>query len=398
MHSPKIRSQKTNSPKMKNEQNLKIADNDHPTKKEQEEVFNLLTKNAFDFLETGIMEFDDNPKYSIVHFSTAIEMFLKARLAHQDWKLLFSNQDKADWNKFKTGDFHAINTEEANKIIKTTEPNNKLIIDAHISFRSLSNHRNKIIHFYHHGLESSQETKEKIISEYCNSWISLRALLTKQWERAFAKFKRDIKSADCLIKQKRNYLGDKFNRIKHEIESKDPEECPACGYGSLIHDSAMLSKFGLGIRTCAVCDYQKRILDSFDAHCPECGESPLIQHHDQWICRQCKSPIDDIHKSKEYKEKIEKKAYRCIHYNDFPERIDCQTCDGTGTVLRLPTGRDDVTDKDTYLYLCTNCFEISQNCWSCENCGILYLDDGRFREPFGCSSCQSSMFGYRDDD
>ena len=121
----------------------------------------MLTKNAFDFLETGIMEFDDNPKYSIVHFSTAIEMFLKARLAHQDWKLLFSNQDKADWNKFKTGDFHAINTEEANKIIKTTEPNNKLIIDAHISFRSLSNHRNKIIHFYHHGLESSQETKEK---------------------------------------------------------------------------------------------------------------------------------------------------------------------------------------------------------------------------------------------
>ena len=206
-----------------------------------------------------------------------------------------------------------------------------------------------------------------------------------------------ISSADSLMKFSRSYLKEKFTRVEREIKNRDPEQCPACGYTSLAYDPALLSKFGLGIRTCAVCDYQKRILDSFDAHCPECGESPLIQHHDQWICRQCKSPIDDIHKSKEYKEKIEKKAYRCIHYNDLPEIIDCQTCDGTGTVLRLPTGRDDVTDKDTYLYLCTNCFEISQNYWSCENCGNPYLDDGRFREPFGCSSCRS-MPGYRDDD
>ena len=383
---------------MKNKQNPKITENSYPTKKEQEEAFNLLTKNAFDFLEKGISEFDDDPKYSIVHFSTAIEMFLKARLIHQNWKLVFSNQKKADWKNFKTGDFHAVNTEEAKEIIKTEEPNNKLISDAYISFKSPAKHRNKIIHFYHHELESSHEIKEKIISEYCNSWISLRTLLTEHWKKVFAKFKSEIISADYLIKYKRHYLGDKFNRIKNEIKDKDPKECPACGYNSLVNDSAILSKFGLGIRTCAVCDYQKRILESFDAHCPECRESPLIPRNDQWVCRQCKSPIDDIHKSKEYKEKIEEKAYRHIHYVDFPERIDCQTCDGTGTVLRLPTGRDDITDKDTYLYLCTNCFEISQNYWSCENCGTLYLDDGRFRELFGCSSCQSSMFGYRDDD
>ena len=398
MHPLKTRSQKTNSTKMKDEQNLKVEDNDHPTKKEQEEIFNLLTKNAFDFLETGIREFDDKPKYSIIHFSTAIEMFLKARLIRHDWKLIFSNKKKVDWKKLKEGNFHSVNTEEAKEIIKAAEPKNELINDAYMSFSSLSNHRNKIIHFYHHELESSQETKEKIISEYCNSWIILRTLLTKHWKKFFTNFEREIALADCLIKHKRNYLGDKYNRVKNEIQNKDPKECPACGYNSLIHDLSILSKFGLGIRTCAVCDYQKRIVDSFDAHCPECGESPLIPHHDQWICRQCEFPIDDIHKSKEYKEKIEEKAYRCIHYGEFPDRINCHTCDGTETVLRLQTGRDDITDRDTYLYLCTNCFEISQNCWSCEYCGTPYLGDGRFRELFGCSSCRSSMPGYRDDD
>lgn len=383
---------------MKDKQNTKTTENDHPTENEKVEAFNLLTKNAFDFIETGITEFDDNTKYSIVHFSTAIEMFLKARLMHHDWKLIFSNKKKVDWKKLKEGNFHSVTIEEAKERIKAAEPKNELIDDAYINFSSLSNHRNKIIHFYHHELESSQEMKEKIISEYCNSWHSLQTLLTKHWKEVFANLEEEIYSADHLIKQKRHYLGDKYNRVKSEIKDKDPKECPACKYNSLIHDSAILSKFGLGIRKCAVCNLQERVVDSFDAHCQECGESPLIPHHDQWICRQCKSPIDDIHNSKEYKEKIEDNAYRYNYHDNFPERIHCQTCDGIETVLRLPTGRDDITDRDTYLYLCTNCFEINKNCWSCENCGILYLDDGRFRELFGCSSCRSSMFGYRDDD
>lgn len=186
---------------MKDKQNPKTTENDHPTENEKVEAFNLLTKNAFDFLETGITEFDDNTKYSIVHFSTAIEMFLKARLMHHDWKLIFSNKKKVDWKKLKEGNFHSVNIEEAKERIKTAEPKNELIDDAYINFSSLSNHRNKIIHFYHHELESSQETKEKIISEYCNSWSSLQTLLTKHWKEAFANFEGDIYSADHLIKQ-----------------------------------------------------------------------------------------------------------------------------------------------------------------------------------------------------
>ena len=384
---------------MKNKEISQIENNTSPTKKEQEEVLNLLTTNAFDFLETGIREFDDKPKYSIIHFSTAIEMFLKARLMHHDWKLIFSNKDKVDWKKLKAGDFRSVNIGEAKEIIKTKEPSNKLINDACINFASLANHRNKIIHFYHHELDSNQTTKEKIISEYCNSWLSLRNLITNDWKNQFMKYKNKILSADSLMKFSRPYLKEKFTRVESEIKNRDPEQCPACGYKSLVYDPALLSKFGLGIRMCAVCDYQERILKSFDAHCQECGKSPLILRHDRWVCSQCKAPVDNIHKYKEYEEKIEENAYRYNYHDNFPEKIHCQTCDKIETVLRLPTGRDDITYRDTYLYLCTNCFEISQNCWSCEMCAERFLDDGRIRTLFGCPLCRESIsFGYVDDD
>ena len=44
------------------------------------DIFDSLTRNAFDFLERGITEFDKSPKYSVIHFCAAVEMLLKARL------------------------------------------------------------------------------------------------------------------------------------------------------------------------------------------------------------------------------------------------------------------------------------------------------------------------------
>ena len=32
------------------------------------DIFDSLTRTAFDFLERGISEFDKSPKYSVIHF------------------------------------------------------------------------------------------------------------------------------------------------------------------------------------------------------------------------------------------------------------------------------------------------------------------------------------------
>ena len=42
----------------------------------QHEIFVSLTRNAFDFLERGIAEFDKAPKYSVIHFCASVEMLL----------------------------------------------------------------------------------------------------------------------------------------------------------------------------------------------------------------------------------------------------------------------------------------------------------------------------------
>ncbi len=68
----------------------------------------LLLDNAFDFLEVGIQNFKDNPKYSIINFAASIERFLKARLLKEHWSLIISG-DEPNFQKFLQGDFTSIN-------------------------------------------------------------------------------------------------------------------------------------------------------------------------------------------------------------------------------------------------------------------------------------------------
>ncbi len=68
-----------------------------------EKLMERLVENALDFLERAIDEFQESPKYSIIHFSAAVEQFLKARLMAEHWSLVVTDREKADWVKFSSG-------------------------------------------------------------------------------------------------------------------------------------------------------------------------------------------------------------------------------------------------------------------------------------------------------
>jgi hypothetical protein len=55
-----------------------------------------LVANAIDFLRRAINEFKKDPKYSIIHFSAAVELLLKARLMAEHWSLVVSDRNAAD--------------------------------------------------------------------------------------------------------------------------------------------------------------------------------------------------------------------------------------------------------------------------------------------------------------
>ncbi len=114
----------------------------------QHDIFNSLTRNAFDFLERGIDEFDRAPKYSVIQFCAAVEMLLKARLMKEHWSLIVSKPEQANLAKFMAGDFASVTMDEARARIRDIAGED-IADDALNSFRALANHRNKMIHFFH---------------------------------------------------------------------------------------------------------------------------------------------------------------------------------------------------------------------------------------------------------
>ena len=58
------------------------------------ELFVSLVRNAIDFLKKSVDELEGSPKYSVIHFCSAIELFLKARLLVEHWTLIIIDINK----------------------------------------------------------------------------------------------------------------------------------------------------------------------------------------------------------------------------------------------------------------------------------------------------------------
>ena len=61
--------------------------------------------NLFDYWNKHIAqmtleEVEHEPKYSIIHFYSAVELLLKARLMVEDWRSIVSDTNNICWDKF----------------------------------------------------------------------------------------------------------------------------------------------------------------------------------------------------------------------------------------------------------------------------------------------------------
>ena len=78
----------------------------------QERMFDSLVRNAIDFLERSVHELEKEPKYSVIDFSAAVELFLKARLFKEHWSLIVSKIEKVTIQGFQNGDFQSVTIDE----------------------------------------------------------------------------------------------------------------------------------------------------------------------------------------------------------------------------------------------------------------------------------------------
>jgi len=348
---------------------------------QQQEIFDSLVKNAFDFLEQGISEFEKSPKYSVIHFCAAVEMLLKARLMNEHWSLIVSKPDQANLNKFLAGDFISVTLEESRNRLRDIA-GEEISDEGFNSFRSLANHRNKMIHFFHADMESDGDAKSQIVAEQCRSWFHLHILL-KRWDDYFQDFSNEIRRANKSMNSQRKYLGAKFKALKKDLDAirksgSIPQICSACNF------KAAIPKHKLGTISavsCLVCEHSQT---QIEMNCPHCNKPVVVENEGFATCKSCRGAIRPEHILDLLTD--HSKAYIRIKDGDYSwEPANCGGCGAYHLVARQGDS-----------YFCTNCFDISERITNCEWCNE--PSTGRMSDSYvsGCGHC-SGMIGHQKD-
>jgi len=258
-------------------------------------MFDSLVENAIDFMKVSLRELESSPKYSVINFCSAVEIFFKARLMAEHWSLVVAKPETATLSKFKEGEFKSVTLDQAISRLENIA-GEKFSKTSKTTFTTIREHRNKLIHFFHpqYVTTVNTQTRNQIVSEQCQAWLHLHRLLASQWKKQFSGFNEQISELDELIHEHRKFLGVKFKSLEPELKKlmnagEKIVTCSACGF-----HAAQQTENPRPIKdiVCLVCKARDRYLN---IPCPACHEG---QVYDGNIieCTKCKHIIveDDI--------------------------------------------------------------------------------------------------------
>ena len=253
-----------------------------------EEVFNSLVNNAIDFFKRSIAEFEKDPKYSVIHFYASIELFFKARLLLEHWSLIVDAPQKANYQKFLSGDFSSVGLDEAMGRLEGISGESFGKQEKEI-FKHIREHRNRLMHFsYANETSIHEKLLVEIAAEQCRGWHSIHMLLTDYWHPRFEKYSDQIKELQSLMIGQKKYLEFRYIDLKPRIQSDqlndiDYIECPSCGFhsGKIASDD-----LGLVTMECLVCESRAF---RFRYFCDLCDSRVIID--ESLKCSQCNSKI-----------------------------------------------------------------------------------------------------------
>jgi len=319
-----------------------------------QEFFDSLTRNAIDFLKKSVGELDNSPKYSVIHFCSAIELFLKARLLVEHWSLIITKPENANLSKFKAGDFHSVSMQEAINRLKNIS-GEKIVNKAKTNFEIVRNHRNKLIHFFHEKyiVKSDDTILEEVVPEQFAAWYYLHSLLTIKWKSVFKDYLDEIEALNLLMHRHRDYLNAKYEELKREIEK---EKCNGIQYKSCYFCSFDAAKVDdsddpLFSCTCRVCNMHFNFLV---VPCRDCNTDIQVEDLGHGECEKCGfvSDLDFI-------------LDKLCPYEDpkeDPVRAYCGYCLFIGPPTAIPFNSE---------YLCLCCLELADAPENCEWCNEL---------------------------
>lgn len=343
----------------------------------QSELLERLIENALGFLSHAIEALETAPKFSVIDFYTAVELFLKARLLQEHWSLVVAKNP--DWERFVSGDFASVTFDEActrlDKIVQSPVPQR-----AREKFDAIRLHRNKMVHFFHAGEGSQHRVVEEIAIEQLHAWYELHQLLRQQWKEVFKPWQNQLAGVEFQLRGYKKYLAATFDALGPklaEISAGGQEiwSCDRCNYPAAVVTDGDVS--GLREAVCLVCGADSKCLEM---KCPNCGKGAVLRDGADFSC-ECEHSLDESDLVGALDETVVTKD----NYFENPYPANCGECEGWHTVV----SKDDKN-------FCVRCLDVTDDLYYCEFCNE--ASTGKLEDSYllGCGQCEGSA-GYHAD-
>jgi hypothetical protein len=351
----------------------------------ENDLFSALSKSGFEFLDRAIDEFSKSTKFSTIHFASAIELFLKARLMREHWSLLLDKPDQADKSAFFRGDTRTATSDQTmdrlRKVAQVAIPQ-----DARDIFNKIAKHRNKMVHFAHAGEVSADaaDGQSVIAAEQCEGWLALKTLLGN-WPE-FKIFKTEITHISRKMEGHRTYLQRVFEAqatalSEHRKAGLRVSLCPSCLFESMKIEApaGAISK-----AACVVCRYHGSEI-MVNCSTEDCGKAIYFTSYSgpPTACPTCGNAVsrDDVRECLDTGDAITKDNY----FDYVP--INCPYCSGYHSVV----------EHHGY-YVCVECFETGDEFEVCGHCSEGQLGGvPEHSSLVGCEFCDGSAAWDKDD-
>jgi hypothetical protein len=340
-------------------------------------IFNEIVLNAIDFAKRSVAELSDSPKYSMIHFAAAVELFLKARLLREHWSLVVTRPETASLQDFRLGKFHSVSVEETIKRLRNVA--NEPVPDrAEKVFRAVADHRNRLIHFFHPVLGSSAKAQEleAVVSDQYKAWHFLNELITGPWAAHFRRHVRRLQKLNKALLRLKDFVKAKYEAMAPDIQQQIRqgtifEVCSLCGFQAAKVEAVggEPAKFA---GKCVVCDWYH---SSLHEPCPDCGRAIIVEDMGEGACENCGREIDLDYLFEKYVPSYDPK-------DEEPDTAYCSTCERTDAETVVPYG-----DR----YLCLSCQSEADHVGHCGYCGERATDiDSVDSYVFGCVLCEGA--------
>lgn len=357
--------------------------------------FNAVVVNAFDFLDRSVDELKNKrPKYSVIHFYSAVELFLKARLLKEHWAQIVKKPEQADRGKFLKGDFQSVGLEEAaarlDKVVGES-----LVKEALDCFNKLRNHRNQMVHFAHsaqHDDAKAKKEMERIVIEQAKGWHYLKNLLCERWKEHFQDHQGTVRRLDRIMREQADYLKAKFETIQDEMRQRKLgghvfADCPVCHFSSFEYRALVWSigePVWIGSGKCLTCDFSPTFI-SITCVNEDCGK-PIWLTYGHEVCKECSHDYSpsEIEEVLGQHDKLKQTDY--YDPGDF-SNAGCGSCDGYETVVPLENDE----------WFCTDCFDIEEHVGQCEWCTGYSTHIPEHSYLSGCTQCEGRVGHEKDD-